>query len=125
MDSSILPVMRLVLDGIGLYEIAIAVVFGVMMPLWYRLAGAWIMHVKGRNELGGFALGLLAGIGSVAVIAAVSEGGNHIWGTHIAGWGFGATVLITTWLFLPGKTVPSGSDKGNKLSSRGRPNVKP
>lgn len=113
------------MDGIGLYAIAIALVFGIMMPLWYGLAGAWIMHVKERNELGGFALGLLAGIGSIVVIFAVSEGGDHIWGTHIAGWGLGATVLITVSLFLPGKADSSGHHKGGEPSSRRRPNVKP
>lgn len=125
MDSSVLPVLRLVLDAIGLDAIAIALVFAVMMPLWYGVAGAWIMHVKDRNELGGFALGLLTGIGSVAVIVAVSDGGDHIWGTHVAGWGFGATVLITVWLFLPRKAVPSGHHKRDELSSRGRSNLEP
>lgn len=124
MDSSVLPVLRLVLDAIGLDAIAIALVFAVMMPLWYGVAGAWIMHVKDRNELGGFALGLLTGIGSVAVIVAVSEGGNHIWGTQIAGWGFGATALVMVRLFLPGKSVSSGSHKADKRSSRGQSNVK-
>ena len=113
------------MDGIGLDAIAIALVFGIMMPLWYGLAGAWIMHVKERNELGGFALGLLAGIGSIVVIFAVSEGGDHIWGTHIAGWGLGATALIMVWLFLPSKAVSSDPHKSDALTSRGRPNREP
>lgn len=122
MDSSILPVLRLVLDGIGLIEVALALLAGVMLPISYGLVGAWIMHVKGRSDLRGFALGLLTGIGSLVVVFVVSQGGDDIWGTHIVGWGLGATALIMVWLFLPDKEVPSDLREEGGISRRVWPN---